>query len=350
MKVAFHTNQLCLQGTEIALYDYAHFNEIYLGNQSLVVTKKNKINARGGAGVHQPLAIQKFEERFEVLYYEDLSELERLLEEKGVDVLYAIKKGTEDGVVSNGRKTVIHTVFKYFEPHGDVYAYVSQWLSDEMTEGNYPVVPHMIHLPQVKGDLREQLNIPGDAFVLGRYGGMNSFDIDFVKDVVIKIADEREDIHFVFMNTPDFVSERKFKTKLMYKICRYFKKTEPHPRIHFLPGTHDMAFKSKFINTCDVMLHARYRGETFGIAIGEFSIHNKPILTYSGRGNQLHENNHLDILKDKGLLYHESKDLEELIDSLSKNKENLKLQNWDQYSEQFGPDIIMQQFKRVFLS
>ena len=37
-KIAFHSNQLGIRGTEVALYDYAHFNETILKN----IQKNNK--------------------------------------------------------------------------------------------------------------------------------------------------------------------------------------------------------------------------------------------------------------------------------------------------------------------
>ena len=45
------------------------------------------------------------------------------------------------------------------------------------------------------------------------------------------------------------------------------------------------------------MIHARQEGESFGIAVGEFSFCNKPVITYS----QSPEKNHLVTLGDKGL-------------------------------------------------
>ena len=81
MRIAFHTNQICLQGTEVALYDYAHFNERLLGNESLIISRENPIREKGGAGKNQPLALQKFRERFPLILYKDKSELENILKE-----------------------------------------------------------------------------------------------------------------------------------------------------------------------------------------------------------------------------------------------------------------------------
>ena len=46
------------------------------------------------------------------------------------------------------------------------------------------------------------------------------------------------------------------------------------------------------------MIHARQMGETFGAAVSEFSIKNKPVITCRG-----YDNAHLDILKDKAIIY-----------------------------------------------
>jgi glycosyltransferase involved in cell wall biosynthesis len=50
---------------------------------------------------------------------------------------------------------------------------------------------------------------------------------------------------------------------------------EPRPNIIHLPASSDCDTKSRFIRSCDAMLHARYDGETFGLAVAEFSAHNR---------------------------------------------------------------------------
>ena len=40
-KIAFHSNQLSLRGTEIALFAYAKYNEDILGNKSVILTSPN---------------------------------------------------------------------------------------------------------------------------------------------------------------------------------------------------------------------------------------------------------------------------------------------------------------------
>jgi hypothetical protein len=59
VKIAFYSPHLSLRGTEVAMYDYAHYNEKILGNESIIIYHPN-------AKQNHPSTIQKFENRFEV--------------------------------------------------------------------------------------------------------------------------------------------------------------------------------------------------------------------------------------------------------------------------------------------
>jgi hypothetical protein len=346
MKIAFHTNQICLQGTEVALFDYADFCEKLLGHKAIILARDNRVTVAGGAGKNQPLALEKFHARFPVFLYRDTSEIEGLLQANNADLLYAIKRGDKDGVESAKIKTVIHTVFKYYEPHGAVYAYVSKWLSDLMSGGRAPFVPHMINLPKVKGDLRAQLLIPDDALVFGRYGGVDSFDVSFVHELIRDLVLKDSRLHFLFMNTNDFLNPRcSIIDKIKAKI-----NPQQHPQIHFLPATSSLPLKSQFINTCDAMLHARFRGETFGIAVGEFSVHNCPVISYAGAGAKDFESNHLEILGQKCFRYNNREELKEILAGFKSKGQAIRTKDWDAYSAEFGPEPVMKKFKDVFLS
>lgn len=319
MKIIFHENQLAYRGTSNALYNYAFFNEELWGNESVIMhNKANKNN-------HAP-AVERFKKRFKVIGYDDISQIEGLVKQENANLFYAIKQGKKDGVEVSCCKTAIHTVFKVNEPHGDVYAYVSKWLAEEMTGGELPYVPHMIYVEPNNTSLREELGIPKDAVVFGRHGGSDTFDIPFAKKAVKEIARKRKDIYFVFMGTESFVRKSIFR---------------PYKNIIFLPATVEETYKARFINTCDAYLHARKQGESFGIAIGEFSVKNKPVITWSGSK----ENSHIDILGDKALLYKDKAELKDIM--LHFSPDNTK--NWDAYSEEFSPEKVMQKFKTVFI-
>ena len=319
MKVIFHENQLSYRGTSNALYDYAYFNQEILNNESIILHDRNNKN-------NLDAAIERFKKEFEVISYNHISELERIVDQTKTSLFYAIKAGKRDGIEVSNCKTVIHTVFKNYDPHGDVYAYVSKWLTEEMTGGKSPYVPHMIHVEKSNENLRKELNIPEDAIVFGRHGGATTFDIKFIKRVVKKIALKRKDVYFLFLGTDKFVFKNIFT---------------PFKNVIFLSTSIDRNYISRFINTCDAYLHARKQGESFGIAIGEFSVKNKPIFTWAKSG----ENSHLDILGDKAILYENQKDAYQLINDFKPNNSI----NWDAYSENFSPEKVMEKFKKVFI-
>jgi hypothetical protein len=178
----------------------------------------------------------------------------------------------------------------------------------------------MINLPKCDDNLREILNISKDAIVYGRYGSYNEFNIWFVNNSIKKILDKNKNVWFLFANTPKFYE---------------------HERIIYLDPIYDLDEKVKFINTCDAMIHARSRGETFGIACGEFSSLNKPVITYGASP----EKAHIDMLGNKGLYYYSERDLDFLFNNFIKDE----TKDWDAYSFDYSPKIVMTKFKRVFI-
>jgi hypothetical protein len=319
MKVLFHSSSLGYRGTDVAIYDYALHNEEVLGNESIILTPKM-------AASSTLEIIQRFTNRFNVVFCESLSDIDRAAARFKADLFYCMKHGSNDGVVSRSVKNCIHAVFMSDEIHGDVYAYISEWLSQKMSAGRLPYVPYIVNRPRSEKNFRDFFAIPHDAIVFGRYGSNDSFDLPFVQDAVIRIAEKRKDVFFLFMNTDPFSGG--LSSKELSNI------------IH-VPGTNDLPTKSAFINTCDAMLHARQRGETFGLAVAEFSAHNKPIITYFGSP----ERAHIDILREKGLYYGDVYELMQILDGFKPDPSI----NWDCYSTKFSPDNVMKQFSDVFM-
>lgn len=316
MKILFHENQLCLRGTSVALYDYAQFNEQILGNESYIIFDRH-------SRFNDNQAIAKFTSRFpdRVLAYNSRHEINAMCDQLNIDCFYMIKSGENDGLLSN-KKNLVHAVFQAHQPHGDVYAYVSEWLSNKMTSGKSPYVPHIVHLPDPTDNIRESLGIPRDAFVFCRYGGYDQFDIQFVKEAVTEFTRANESVWFIFFNTAPFAN---------------------HPRINFYNGFADMQLKANVIESCDAMIHARAMGESFGLAICEFLYGNKPVLAWSGG----HDKHHVDLLTNTECLYDDKEDLLCKMQSLVDG--NRTLNNYKTLVEKFSPSAVMTKFKEVFL-
>ena len=294
--------------------DYAWGNQAILSNESFFLMPWREL------GEGHPVA-KKMRDIAPLRFYRTSEEREEILEEEKVDLFFCIKNGFNDGVFSRKVSTGIQAIFRESEFHGDVYAYISQWLSDVMTYGKAPVAPWMIRLDENQENLRTELGIPPEVCVFGRYGGDDSFDIPWVQQVVVETARKNSDICFVFMNT------------------REFPMTRGVSNIYFLPATSDPIRKRAFINTCDAMIHGRMRGETLGLACLEFASTGRKVLTYSGSP----ERAHLGILGEAGLPYANERELRELL------KRPADSFRHGQKFEHFSPEPVMRQFQKVFL-
>lgn len=313
MKVGFHSNQLCMRGAEVALYDYALFNREFLGNSSVIISSK----------ALDLSALPKFQKAFEVYLYDRFSEVESWVENQAIDAMYFIKAGVDDGKVVKSAKNLVHAVFQACEPHGDVYAYISEWLAEKTGNGKHPFVPHMINLPDHDKDYRELMGIGRESIVFGRYGGEDQFNIPFVHKVVYEAAKANPNIYFLFMNTDRF--------------C------EPIKNIIHISPTYDLSAKVGFINTCDAMIHARIQGESFGLAIAEFLWRDKPVITCSA-GVDL---NHVAMLGDQGTYYENARQLWNILTNFEKTERDGK---YRALVERYAPENVMKKFESVFLN
>lgn len=300
--IGFLSNQLDNRGTGNALYNYAHYNEEILGNKSVIFTQPH--------GNHDDEAVLRFVERFGAVWNPPVG--------TQVDALYHIKSGYNDGFFTRGIPYLVHAVFDN-DPHGDKYATISPWMGERF---GLPYVPHIVEVADSTLDLREEFGIPSNAVVFGRYGGLDSFDIPFVWDTINLYVSSHENVYFLFMNTEKPVEVWDAK------------------KIIFTEGTVNPIRKRRFINTCDAMIHARGRGETFGIAVGEFAICGKPIITYADS----HEKAHLQELGNFALTYHSPRQLEDRFNQVVHGP----LVSWG-YG-QYTPELVMKKFNEVFLT
>ena len=86
-KIAFHIYFFCIRGTSTAIYDYAHYSEKLLGNESIIVVPKSSITENKNIEI----ALDKFKKRFMIFYYDDMQNLDEILEDEKCDLLYIIK-------------------------------------------------------------------------------------------------------------------------------------------------------------------------------------------------------------------------------------------------------------------
>lgn len=332
LTIAFHVYTFSFRGTERALFDYADKNEELLNNKSIIVcsSKFNEINNIG--------VIMKFMNRFKMFLYDDYNHLVEILHKEKVNGMYFINYGHRDELSNYFEfnkiniPLLIHCAYMVDQKHGFVYAGASKAVVKD--NPSIPYVPHMITFnpngPII--DYRKDKNIPDTAIVFGRNGGMDTFnnvpnDIS-VKDVILKVLDNNQNIHFAFMPCPYILMDVK------------------HPRIHYFDNDGwDSVKQRSFMNMCDAMLHSSFMGETFGISILEFSVMNKPIITWNGGTFK----QHIDNLGKKGILYNNMKELYDILVKFKKENYDKGKDYWNVALPKYSDINVMKDFDRVFL-
>ena len=124
-----------------------------------------------------------------------------------------------------------------------------------------------VEAPLTNEDLREELDIPKNAFVFGRIGRDDNDIYDPVN--LISFAEvEDENTYFVALAPSDFLKNK--ATELGVNNIRYVDKTLDDVRI------------SKFYNTLNVLAHSRKDGECNPGNIWEGFSHGKPVVSHYG--------------------------------------------------------------------
>lgn len=313
MKILFKTNVLNYRGTTNAILEYAKYNESILGNESIIAYNSTILGHNDMCNVDT--VVYNIKQNHKVLPYtsNDLDYVNDFIETSGCDVVYELGSGGECRRYS--KRTVNHAVFQF--KNDSIDAYISKWLSDSLTDGKIPFVPHIVDLPEPIRDYREHFDIPKDAIVLGRHGASDTFDIPFVKDFIIQNIESMKNVYFIFVNTEPFMK---------------------HDRVIHVGPIFDKQKISNFISTCNGMIHARSRGESFGLSVAEFLFHDKPVISWNGGPDK----NHLEMLKGSETLYSTQSELYDII----QNVKNIK-GNKDRV-EMYTPKSVMKKFREVF--
>jgi hypothetical protein len=320
--VAFFMRHFGERGTETAMYDYAHYNETILGNRSIIVcfTEEGQQTFLKNRVRH---TLPRFQARFSVYQINTIEDMASLIDEQHIHACMCLQPGPPENYIYKYDnpsiwktcKTIKLCVFDTRSPEGTIHASISPWLNTK-NGSTCPVLPHIVQLPDVEGDLRQELGIPADATVFGGYGGADRFDIQVARQAVEIIARTNPSIYFLFANFHPFCSL---------------------PNVRFIPMILDVERKVKFIQSCDAMLWARSDGETFGLSIAEFSLKNKPVFcTVSG------DLAHLEFLGDKAIVYQGTSDLCSKL--VGFNKGEAQKRDWNAYRS-FSPEKVMEIFK-----
>jgi hypothetical protein len=408
--IAFFLDHFTFRGTNMAVYDYAKYNQEILLNISIIIyclKNKNEEELQG----------KLLFKEFPLLKVNDSSSLEQILKQEAVDVLYTIGKDSgfvrEENKISSSVSTntnirikqscfeinvaeklrikcVRHCVLemgylpsslslpksltKYIgvsksvseKVYSEEYVFkknsVPKYKEKDTTTSDLSNKPlylnHIVTLPEIESDYRDYLGIPKNAIVYGRHGGMDTFDIPFVKTAIEKIIQVRDDIYFLFageipymflMDTTD-KNEKKEDKKLIILESK---------QIIFISPFYDKNRKRKFINTCDYMIHAGRMGESFGLSCLEFDYCGKKVLAYNNKNESkdndknispiLYNTSHIEELTESGggIFY---SGYIELINLFLNNKTSQpkgdRVMTIKRNNQKFTPNKIMKEFAK----
>ncbi|MBO6758620.1 MAG: hypothetical protein JJ902_19965 [Roseibium sp.] len=315
MRIGFQAGGINERGMSVALHDYAGGTQAILGHDVVVFYCPQKSHPQG---------VEKFKlSGLRLVPFDPDADLTAISDPFDLDFCYFITSGEKTRTDIAASRIGVHAVFRQFQPHGDVYAYVSKWLSDWMTGGRAPFVPHIVDLPQPVKTRRAEFGIPENAFVVGRYGGKDQFNIPFAQQAVAEALDKRSNLHFLFVNTDRFID---------------------HPRAVFLPAVIGPQDKADFIATCDAGLNAKKIGESFGLANAEFLALGRPVFTWAGGMDQ----NHVCLSPDPDWLYKTRRDLVALLTGYEPSAADADKAVSAMCA--YRPEAVMAQFNEVFLS
>lgn len=311
--VAFCGHVLDARGTGRSIFDYADLNESMLGNRSLILVNDAMDNRAG--------TVDRLARRFPdgICHYRDPREIDGIIRARAVDVFFCVKSGDPDDYHRHVHacRTANHGVFGG-QAHGDRFAWVSPWLAEKY---GGECVPPIVRRPNPRlGDLRAELGIPAGEFVVGRHGGWPEFDLPQAQEAVRKLA--RGGMRFVFLSTEPFSAE---------------------PTVAFLPVTDDLSRVDQFVYTCDVMLHGRRRGETFGMSCAQFNAANRRVLAWGPAA----ERGHFHVFGEGIVPYLGVDDLCMQLE-LMRDFPHMRRAR-DVVTDRFSAEEVMAKFKRVFL-
>ena len=325
MNIAFFVRHFTERGSEVAIYDYAKYNEEILNNKSYIIcfTEKKQAEIRFPS---ERVSYEKFNLRFSIIEINDMNDMEDIIKKYNISFLHTLTYGNCENMyhfnnkkIWGNCKTIKHCIFDTTYSESDFYIGISDFLNSNFNT-NIPVIPHIVKLPVCDENLRNDLGIPLDAIVFGRHGAKDEFNVDIAHKAIIEIleSNKNDNIYFLFMNTNKFYE---------------------HSRIIYLDRNIDLIYKVKFINTCNAMIHAGQLGETFGLSVAEFSIKNKPIIT-SNYGNP----GHITILGDKAIIYNSKEELLNIflnIESIINSKSD-----WNAH-KLYTPEYVMNLFNEL---
>ena len=346
MRLVFHHNQISGRGDTSSILNFSRMLES-LGIECMVTFPPNSLNDMKRVKDLRAKGLK-------VENYSSIKHLHQIARNFSASHAMFVNDGRYSNLWIPNAKNLVHATFNNYEPYGDAYGYISEWLyrkalrdkkggdpsesvvNAEQTKSPYHInyqtkitwVPHTVFAFKGDGEsFRLRHEIPRNAFLVGRVGGYHEFSDNAAKCALERFLTKHRDSIAVFVNTKPFLL---------------------HNRISYLGYITDEE-KWDFYDACDVLINARLMGEGFGYSIVEPLMLGKPVIAPSRKRNRKMDANHIEILKPLELLYDSEKDFESKLLSLKNNESRLTKRMLVNSVKMYRPEIVAQRFKSEFL-
>ena len=332
MRILLHTNALNERGTTTAIRDYAQGLSKFGHEVSIAFSSNDKSNVT--------TIFKQVQNEYQTFGYLDFNKF-ALQNSRKWDLAYFIKYGYNDGKLIPKIPNIVHAVFQSYDPHGEKYIYISEWLAkkmrtrnlknmmklsskglDSLKFGSFQYLPHIVSLPGAQRNLRSEWGFPEDAIIGGRHGAKDTFDVPMVQNLIKILLCENKKLCFVFANTNQFIE---------------------HPRVKFLPSLLSRIETSEYLSSLDFFVHARHRGETFGLSLLEAMLSKVPVFSYS---KGIDGNHRFLLRRSPQSQFQTSEQLRVLINQLPSYQD---VQLNFEIAKRYSPSIVMQRWQLLLL-
>ena len=194
------------------------------------------------------------------------------------------------------------------------------------------VIPPAIEMPEVAGDLREELGINPDTIV---YGMHQRADDGIFSQVLMPCWDgsksSKKNACLVVLGGSQLYRQHAQQLGLR--------------NVFFLESTGDVNRVHKFLNTIDVYTHARKDGEQCSSSIIEALYHGIPVI-----GHVAPSMGHRDQIKDAGFICSTFQEYAAAIDMLYEQplREKMSSLAKKQYEETFSLDSVVEAYTKIY--
>ncbi len=209
------------------------------------------------------------------------------------------------------------------------------WVKLGGIKENCMVIPNAIEMPEVAGDLREELGISKDTPIAGMHQRPDDgiFSVALMKSFS---CNKDEDIHLIVLGGSD-----------LYKQHAAYEKI-PSDKITFLPPTGDVEYIHRFLNTLDFYTHCRKDGEQCSTALMEAMYHGLPII-----GHPAPSMGHEIQIGNSGFICHSKEEYSSKISLLAHDeKERKKLSDLakKRYDENYSLRFVVDSYVKLYNS